>query len=44
MTLALLFQSAINRLYQFWVNGSDLYVSWSKAAVGLIIHKNAKKS
>jgi len=29
---------------QFWVNVSDLYASWSKVAVGLIIHKNYKKS
>jgi len=32
------------RLYQFWVNVSDVYVSWSKVAIGLIIHKNDKKS
>jgi len=32
------------RPYQFWANVSDLYVSWSKVAVGLIIHKNDKKS
>ena len=25
--------------YQIWANVSDLYVSWSKVAVGLIIHK-----
>jgi len=25
------------------MNVSDLYVSWSKVAVGLIIHKNDKK-
>jgi len=31
-------------LYQFWTNVSDLYVSWSKVAIGLIIHKNDKKS
>ena len=33
-----------NNLYQFWANVSDLYVSWSKVALGLIIHKNDKKS
>jgi len=32
-----------SRPHQFWVNVSDLYVSWSKYAVGLIIHKNDKK-
>jgi len=29
--------------YQIWANVSDLHVSWSKVAVGLIIHKNDKK-
>jgi len=31
------------RPYQIWANVSDLYVSWSKVAVGLIIHKIDKK-
>jgi len=31
------------RSYQYWANDSDLYVSWSKDAVGLMIHKNDKK-
>jgi len=33
-----------NGPYRFWVKVSDLYVNWSKVAVGLIIHKNDKKS
>jgi len=32
-----------NRPYEIWANVSDLYVSWSKVAVGLIIPKNDKK-
>jgi len=31
------------RPYQIWANVSDLYVSWSKVAIGFIIHKNDKK-
>jgi len=31
------------RPYQIWTNVSDLYVSWSKVAVGLIFHKHDKK-
>jgi len=39
-----LFQTTNNiRPYQIWANVSDLYVSWSKVAVGLNIHKNDKK-
>jgi len=36
--------NVICRPYQFWANVSDLYVTWSKVAVGLVIHKNDKKS
>jgi len=31
------------RPHQIWANVSDLYVSWSKVAIGFIIHKNDKK-
>jgi len=37
-----LFTTHVIRPYQVLVNVSDLYVSWSKLAVGLIIHKNDK--
>jgi len=37
-------KSMENRPYQICTNVSDLHVSWSKVAVGLIIHKNDKKS
>ena len=37
-------QAMKTRPYQSWVNVSDLYASWSKDGVGLIIHKNDKKS
>jgi len=33
----------IIRPYQIWAYVSDLYISWSKLAVGLITHKNDKK-
>jgi len=32
-----------SRPYQIWANVSDLYISWSKVAVGLIIHNKDKK-
>ena len=32
-------QVVLSRPYQIWANDSDLHISWSKVAVGLIIHK-----
>jgi len=33
-----------SRPHQIWANVSDLYVSWSKVAIGLIVHKNDKNN